>query len=60
MNGKNLDFGGCLVALLVLMMLLGCLFWTTERLFGSAGESVGYAVMALLAIAVAIRAFKAK
>ncbi|MEU4643972.1 hypothetical protein [Micromonospora sp. NPDC023814] len=56
MNGKGLDLGGCLIALFVLMVLLGCLFWTTEKLFGSAGEPVGYAVMALIALAV-IRRF---
>jgi hypothetical protein len=51
MNGKGLDLGGCLPALFILMILLGFLFWTTEKLFGSAGEPVGYAVLALLVFA---------
>jgi F0F1-type ATP synthase assembly protein I len=51
MSGKNFDLSGCLAALFVLMVLLGCLFWTTEKLFGSAGEPVGYAVLALLGFA---------
>lgn len=52
MNGKNFDFGGCLLAVFALMVLLGCLFGTTEKLFGDAGEAVGYAVTALIAVAI--------
>ncbi|MEV6692650.1 hypothetical protein AB0M35_14380 [Micromonospora sp. NPDC051196] len=56
MSNENFDFGGCLIALVVVMALIGCLFMVMDKLFGSAGESMGYAVLAAILL-VAIRQF---